>query len=107
MTLIEENDSLLDSLEQAEAEVEKIKVEGGDSADEESKRQVALDIKIALSGLVDNIKACGGDVEALGGALVLTDLVEALSRYNGVFEVPGLAEQLALLEKMIEDAKSG
>ena len=105
MSLFEENESLLDTLEEAEARVEKIKIDGVDSVDDETRKQLALEIKTVVSRLVDNVAASSDDVEALGGALVLVDLMEGLKRYTGVFDIDGIAEQLANLEKMWEDSK--
>lgn len=105
MSLFEENESLLDTLEEAEARVEKIKIDGVDSVDDETRKQLALEIKTIVSRLVDNVAASSDDVEALGGALVLVDLIEVLKRYTEVFDIDGIAEQLANLEKMWEDSK--
>jgi len=105
MSLFEENESLLETLEEAEARVEKIKIDGVDSVDDETRKQLALEIKTVVSRLVDNVAASSDDVEALGGALVLVDLIEVLKRYTGVFDIDGIAEQLANLEKMWEDSK--
>jgi len=105
MSLFEENESLLDTLEEAEARVEKIKIDGVDSVDDETRKQLALEIKTIVSRLVDNVAASSDDVEALGGALVLVDLIEVLKRYTGVFDIDGIAEQLANLEKMWKDSK--
>ena len=105
MSLFEENESLLDTLEEAEARVEKIKIDGMDSVDDETRKQLALEIKTIVSRLVDNVAASSDDVEALGGALVLVDLIEVLKRYTEVFDIDGIAEQLANLEKMWEDSK--
>ena len=105
MSLFEENESLLDTLEEAEARVEKIKIDGMDSVDDETRKQLALEIKTIVSRLVVNVAASSDDVEALGGALVLVDLIEVLKRYTEVFDIDGIAEQLANLEKMWEDSK--
>jgi ABC-type transporter Mla MlaB component len=105
MSLFEENESLLDTLEEAEARVEKIKIDGVDSVDDEIRKQLALEIKTIIRRLVDNVAASSDDVEALGGALVLVDLMEVLKRYTEVFDISGIAEQLANLEKMWEDSK--
>ena len=105
MSLFEENESLLDTLEEAEARVEKIKIDGVDSVDDETRKQLALEIKTIVSRLVDNVAASSDDVEAIGGALVLVDLIEVLKRYTEVFDIDGIAEQLANLEKMWEDSK--
>jgi ABC-type transporter Mla MlaB component len=105
MSLFEENESLLDTLEEAEARVEKIKIDGVDSVDDETRKQLALEIKTIIRRLVDNVAASSDDVEALGGALVLVDLMEVLKRYTEVFDIDGIAEQLANLEKMWEDSK--
>jgi len=105
MSLFEENESLLDTLEEAEARVEKIKIDGVDSVDDETRKQLALEIKTIVSRLVVNVAASSDDVEALGGALVLVDLIEVLKRYTEVFDIDGIAEQLANLEKMWEDSK--
>lgn len=105
MSFFEENESLLETLEEAEARVEKIKIEGVDSVDKETRKQLALEVKTIVGRLVDNVAASSDDVEALGGALVLVDLMEILKRYAGVFDINGIAEQLANLEKMWEDSK--
>ena len=105
MSFFEENESLLDTLEETESRVEKIKIDGGDSADSETKKQLALEIKTIVGRLVGNVAASSGDVEALGGALVLMDLMEVLKRYHGVFDVDGMDEQLGSLEKMWKESQ--
>jgi len=105
MSIFEENEEILEKLEQAEARVEKIRIEGSGSADPEEKKQLALEIKSCVSRLVENIEAGAGDVQALGGALVLVDLLEVLKRYNGVFGIPRLDRQIQELETMWENAR--
>lgn len=105
MSFFEENESLLDTLEEAEPRVEKIKTESADSADSETRKQLALEIKTVVSRLVNNVSASSGDVEALGGALVLMDLIEVLKRYKGVFDIDGAAEQVGSLEKMLKESQ--
>ncbi|MBN2288939.1 MAG: hypothetical protein JXQ83_06360 [Candidatus Glassbacteria bacterium] len=105
MTIFEENESLLDTLEGAEAKVEKIKIDGVDSVDEQARNKLALEIKTVVSRLVANVAAGDGDAEALGGALVLMDLIEVFKRYLGIFDIPGMDEQIASLEKMWEEAQ--
>ena len=68
MSLFEKNRSLLETLEEAEARVEKIKIEGMDAVDDETRKQLALEIKTIVSRLVDNVAASSDDVEALGGS---------------------------------------
>jgi hypothetical protein len=105
MSIFEENESLLDSLEEAEAKVEKIQIDGVASVDEQTRKQLALEIKTIVSRLVDNVVACSDDVEALGGALVLMDLIEVLKRYADIFNISGITDQISILEKMWEDSK--
>ena len=105
MSFFEENESLLDTLEEAESRVEKIKTESADSADSETRKQLALEIKTVVSRLVNNVSASSVDVEALGGALVLMDLIEVLKRYDGVFDIDGVAELIDSLEKMWKESQ--
>ena len=105
MSLFEDNESLLDTLEEAEAKVEKIQIDGVDSADEEARKQLALEIKTIVSRLVNNVVASSGDVQALGGALVLMDLIEVLKRYAKVFDISGIEEQIDSLEKMWKESQ--
>ncbi len=105
MSLYAENDSLLDKLENKEGEIEQIKLDGVESADEGTKKRLALEVKTIVSRLVANIADSGGDANALGGALVLADLIEVLKRYREIFDIPGLAEQLDSLEQMWQESK--
>ncbi len=105
MSFFEENESLLDTLEAAESRVEKIKIGSADPADSRTRKQLALEVKTVVSRLVNNISASSGDVEALGGALVLMDLMEVLKRYDGVFDIDGLTEQIGILEKMWKESQ--
>jgi len=102
-SLFEENEQILDELEQAEHELEKIRIEGADSASVDRKSEIAAAIKSLVSRMSGNIAASGGKVELLGGAVVLADLHDVLERYSGVFEIPGIEEQLALLQRMIDE----
>ena len=105
MSVFEENDSLLETLEEAEAKIEKIQIEGVDTVDDSTKKQLALEIKTVVCRLVDNIAASDGDADYLGGALVLMDLIEVLKRYQDIFDIPGLPEQLGNLEQMWQESK--
>ena len=105
-SLFEENDQILDELEQAEHRLEKIKIDGADSVDSTERSAIAATIKNLVSRLAVNIAASGGKVDKLGGAVVLADLLEVLERYEGVFEIPGIADRLAELRQMIEDSSS-
>jgi len=105
MSLFEENESLFKTLEEAEAKVEKIQINGADSAGEETRKQLALEIKTIVSRLVHNVAASSGDVQALGGALVLMDLIEVLKRYAEVFDISGIEEQIDSLEKMWKESQ--
>ena len=100
MELFEESDQILDELEQAESRVEKIKIDGVENAGLEERRELALEIKTLLKRVMNNVEACGGNAEKLGGALVLMDLAEVLKRYREIFDLPGLADILQKLEKM-------
>ena len=90
MSFFEENESLIES---------------ADSADNETRKQLALEIKTVVSRLVNNVSASSGGVEALGGALVLMDLIEVLKRYDGVFDIDGVAELIDSLEKMWKESQ--
>lgn len=103
-SLFERNEQIFDELEQAENLLEKIRIDGADKTDSEEKSALAAQLKSNVSELVANIAASGGDVEQLGGAIVLHDLVDVLERYEGVFEIPGLVERLAEVRNMIEQA---
>ena len=52
MNIFEENENLLDRLEVAEDQLESIRIEGTDSVDEKSKKELALEIKTCVSTLV-------------------------------------------------------
>ncbi|HUU26822.1 MAG TPA: hypothetical protein VM123_03345 [archaeon] len=104
MSLFEENENLLEMIEDAEAKVEKIKITGVDSAAQEEKTRLAVELKTFVSRLVDNIAASKGDVQALGGALVLVDLLEVLKRYKDIFNMPKLDKELDNLEQMWESS---
>ena len=105
MSIFEENESLLEKLEEAEARVEKIQIDGVDSVDEQTREQLALEIKTIVSRLVANVVACSDDADALGGALVLMDLIEVFKRYADIFNIAGIKDQISVLEKMWEDSK--
>jgi hypothetical protein len=105
MYLFEENENLLEMIEEAEARVEKIKIDGLDSVSQEEKNLLAREIKTYVSRLVDNIEASNEDVQALGGALVLVDLLEVLKRYKKIFQIPKLEKELENLEKMWENSR--
>ena len=102
MNIFEENENLLDRLEVAEDQLESIRIEGTDSVDEKSKKELALEIKTCVSTLVDNVNRSGSDAEALGGAIVLMDLIEVFKRYTGVLKIDGMGGQIEALEKMYE-----
>ncbi len=104
MSLFEENENLLEMIEEAETRVEKIKIDGLDSASQEEKNLLAREIKTYVSRLVDNIETSNEDVQALGGALVLVDLLEVLKRYKKIFQIPKLEKELENLEKMWENS---
>ena len=105
MSLFEENENILTQIEETEAKLEKIKIEGLDTATDEEKEEIAKQIKRCVKQLIDNIEASGGDVQALGGALVVPDLLEVLKKYAEVFQIPNLSQGLERLEKMWEDSK--
>ncbi len=105
MSLFEENEELLEQLELVEARVEELRVRGGGSAPAEEKRALALELKRLLARLAGNVAAAGGDVQQLGGALVLVDLLEVLGRYREVFDLPGLEQRLTELQRMWEDSR--
>lgn len=105
MTLFEETEKLFEVIEEEEAKLEKIKIEGSETADIQAKKEVALALKKAVSALVNNVAASGGDMEEMGGALVMMDLLEILKRYQDIFDIPQLPEQLSNLEKMWEASK--
>ncbi len=105
MSLFEENENLLEMIEEAETRVEKIKIDGPESSSQEGKNLLAREIKTYISKLVDNIATSNGDVQALGGALVLVDLLEVLKRYKEIFQIPKLEKELGNLEKMWENSR--
>lgn len=105
MSLFEENENLLTRIEEAEARVEKIKIDGVATAKNEEKKEVATEIKRCVTRLIKNIEASNGDPQALGGALVVADLLEVLKRYGKVFQIPNLAQGLETLKKMWENSK--
>ena len=107
MDIFEENENLLDRLESAEDTLESIRIGGVDSADEQAKKELALEIKTCVADLVDNVRSSGSDAEVLGGAVVLMDLIEVFKRYNGIFEIEGMGGQIEALEKMYEDSVNG
>ncbi len=104
ISLFEENERILDDLEQAEHSLEKIRIEGAGGAGDGEKRELAARIKQLVACLADNIASSGGEVERLGGAVVLADLADVLERYGTVFEIPGLQERLDELRGMLEAA---
>ena len=99
MLLFEEIEQILDELDQAESRLEKIRIDGVESVDAGQCRELALEIKKLVVRVVNNVEACGGAAEKLGGALVLMDLTEVLRRYGEIFEVEGLDASLKKLEK--------
>ncbi len=103
-SLFEENERIFDDLEQAEHCLEKIRIEGADSAEAAEKCELAGSIKSLVSRLVRNIEVSQCKVERLGGAVVLLDLAEVLERYEAVFDIPGLTERLDEVRTMIEQA---
>ena len=105
MSLFEENENILTQIEEAEARLEKIKIDGVATATNEEKKEVATEIKRYVIRLVKNIEVSNKDVQALGGALVVADLIEVLKRYGEVFQIPNLAQSLETLEKMWENSK--
>jgi len=105
MSLFEENENILTRIEETEARLEKIKIEGLTTAAKEEKEEIAREIKRCVKQLVDNIEASDGDVQALGGALVVPDLIGVLRRYEEVFQIPNLSQGLDTLEKMWENSK--
>lgn len=105
MSLFEENEEILDELEGVEHRLEKVKLEGADSATPEEKEAIAVEIKRCVARLAANVEASRGDVQALGGALVLMDLLEVLKRYREVFRIPKLDQRLASLEEMWEKSR--
>lgn len=104
MSIFERNEELLEKLEETESRVEKIRIEGKDSADPGEKERLAAEIKSCLVQLVRNVETCRGDVAKLGGALVLPDLLDVFRRYGGIFEIEGLDNQVKNLERMWETA---
>lgn len=105
MSLFEENENIFTQIEEAEARLEKIKITGVTSATNEEKKEVAAEIKGCVTRLIKNIEASNGDVQALGGGLVVADLLEVLKRYGEIFRVPNLTQSLETLEKMWENSK--
>ena len=103
-SLFEENEQILDELEQAENQLEKIRIDGPESADAAEKSELAAALKSLVTRLAENIAASGGKVEQLGGAVVLADLNDVLERYNGVFDIPGIDERIAEVQRMIEES---
>ena len=104
MSIFEDNEALLDKIEQAEATVEKVKIDDREAVPQQEREAVASGLKEYLTRLVGNIRDAGDDVQQLGGAIVLADLIEVLERYQGVFRIPGLEESLAALKEMWEKA---
>ncbi|MCE5272308.1 hypothetical protein LLH00_13600 [bacterium] len=98
MSIFEQNEALLEELEQAESLVEKARIQG--VAAGVDRLQVASRIKTCVAALAENIRAAGGDIQALGGALVVPDLIEVLGRYSGVFDIEGLDSLIEELERM-------
>jgi len=105
MSLFEENENILTRIEEMEARLEKIKIDGVEKATNEEKKEVAAQIKHCLTQLITNIEASNEDVQALGGALIIVDLLEVLKRYKEVFQIPDLAQALETLEKMWKVSK--
>jgi len=105
MSLFEENENILTQIEEVEARLEKIKIDGVATVTNEEKKEVATQIKRCVTRLIENIEASNGDVQALGGVLVVADLLEVLKRYGEVFQIPNLVQALETLEKMWENSK--
>lgn len=105
MSLFEENENVFTQIEEAEARLEKIKIEGLSSATDEEKKELAREIKNFIQQLTKNIEASDGDVQALGGALVIADLLDVLNKYKDIFRIPNLSRDLERLEKMWENSK--
>ncbi|MBT4484280.1 MAG: hypothetical protein HOC71_11470 [Candidatus Latescibacteria bacterium] len=103
-SMFEENEQILDDLEQAEHSLEKIRIDGHSNVEKDGKRELAGRIKQLVTSLVENIASSGGDVERLGGAVVLADLADVLERYEVVFNIPDLRNRLEELRGMIEEA---
>lgn len=98
MSIFEQNEELLEKLEQAEALVERARIDG-ESA-EVNRAEVAAGIKSCIVQLAENINSAGDDIQKLGGALVVPDLIDVLQRYNEVFEIEGLDGIIEKLEKL-------
>jgi hypothetical protein len=98
VSIFELNEALLEELEQAESLVEKARIEGVSAGVD--RVQVAAQIKTCVAALAENVRTAGGDIQALGGALVVPDLIEVLGRYSGVFDLDGLDSLIEELEKM-------
>lgn len=98
MSIFERNEELLEKLEQAEALVERARIDG-DAANVD-RTQVAAEIKSCVLQLVGNIRSAGDDIQKLGGALVVPDLIEVLGRYREVFDIEGLDGLIEKLEKL-------
>lgn len=105
MSLFEENENILTEIEDAESKLEMMKIKSKKGKTNGDKKEVALEIKSNLVKLVRNISKASGDVQKLGGALVLADLIEVINKYKEIFEIPDLKKNLEALEKMWEESK--
>lgn len=103
-SLFEENEQILDDLEQAEHQLEKIRIDGAGNTEADEKNELASRIKSLVSRLTANISASGGSIEQLGGAVVLADLADVLERYEKVFDIQGLHERLDEVRGLIDGA---
>ena len=107
MSIFDHNEEMLEKLEAAESRVEKIRIEGVGTADSAEKARLAAEIKSLVSQLARNVEKCKGDVQKLGGALVLPDLLDVFKRYGQIFEIENLENQIRSLERMWERASDG
>lgn len=98
MSIFEQNEELLEKLEQAEALVERARIDG--EASEVNRAEVAAEIKSCVVRLTENIRAAGDDIQKLGGALVVPDLIDVLRRYSRVYDIEGLDGIIEKLEKL-------
>ena len=107
VSIFDHNEEMLEKLEAAESRVEKIRIEGVGTADSAEKARLAAEIKSLVSQLARNVEKCKGDVQKLGGALVLPDLLDVFKRYGQIFEIENLENQIRSLERMWERASDG
>ena len=107
VSIFDHNEEMLEKLEAAESRVEKIRIEGVGTADSAEKARLAAEIKSLVSQLARNVEKCKGDVQKLGGALVLPDLLDVFKRYGQIFEIENLENQIRSLERVWERASDG